>query len=143
MTSSLKMTSAAMVEFLEKEFPQYVGEVCEVENDYSLLRQPINETHLRPGGTVSGPTLMTLADVALYVAILSKIGPVALAVTTDFTIHFLNKPRSDRAIMAKASLLKQGRRLVIGEVELYSEGEAECVAHVVATYSIPPNTTQN
>lgn len=138
MTSSLKMTREAMVEFLETEFPQYVGEVCEVENDFSLLRQPINESHLRPGGTVSGPTLMTLADVALYVAILSKIGPVALAVTTDFTIHFLNKPRSDRAIMAKASLLKLGKRLVIGEVELYSEGEAEIVAHVVATYSVPP-----
>lgn len=138
MTSSLKMTRQAMEVFLQEEFPQYVGEVCEVENDYSLLRQPINETHLRPGGTVSGPTLMTLADVALYVAILSKIGPVALAVTTDFTIHFLNKPRSDRAIMAKASLLKLGKRLVIGEVNLYSEGESESVAHVVATYSIPP-----
>lgn len=138
MTSSLKMSRQAMVAFLQEEFPQYVGEVCEVENDYSLLRQPISETHLRPGGTVSGPTLMALADVALYVAILSKIGPVALAVTTDFTIHFLNKPRSDRAIMAKASLLKLGKRLVIGEVNLYSEGESESVAHVVATYSIPP-----
>lgn len=138
MTSSLKMTRQAMVEFLHKEFPQYIGEVCEVEEHYSLLRQPINESHLRPGGTVSGPTLMTLADVALYVAILSKIGPVALAVTTDLTIHFLNKPRADRAMMAKARLLKQGKRLIIGEVELYSEGEAEIVAHVVATYSVPP-----
>lgn len=138
MTSSLKMTREEMIEFLQREFPQYVGEVCEVEEDYSLLRQPINDSHLRPGGTVSGPTLMALADVALYVAILSKIGPVALAVTTDFTIHFLNKPRSDRAIMAKASLLKLGKRLVIGEVDLYSEGEAESVAHVVATYSVPP-----
>ncbi len=137
MTSPLKMNCQAMVEFLQQEFPQYIGEVCEIEEDYSLLRQPINESHLRPGGTVSGPTLMTLADVALYVAILSKIGPVALAVTTDLTIHFLNKPRADRAIMAKARLLKQGKRLVIGEVELYSEGEAELVAHVVATYSVP------
>ncbi|SFX38617.1 PaaI family thioesterase [Marinospirillum alkaliphilum] len=138
MTSSLKMTREEMITFLQQEFPQYVGEVCEVEDQYSLLRLPINDSHLRPGGTVSGPTLMALADVALYVAILSKIGPVALAVTTDFTIHFLNKPRADRAIMAKASLLKLGKRLVIGEVNLYSEGEAESVAHVVATYSIPP-----
>lgn len=138
MTSSLKMTRQEMVEFLHQEFPQYLGEVCEVENDYSLLRQAVNENHLRPGGTVSGPTLMTLADVALYVAILSKIGPIALAVTTDFTIHFLNKPRSDRAIMAKASLLKLGKRLVVGEVKLYSEGEDDIVAHVVATYSVPP-----
>lgn len=140
MTSALKMTRQALTEFLHKEFPQYIGEVCEVEADYSLLRQPINKSHLRPGGTVSGPTLMALADVALYVAILSKIGPVALAVTTDLTIHFLNKPRADRAMMAKARLLKQGKRLIIGEVELYSEGEAEIVAHVVATYSVPPIT---
>lgn len=137
MSDCLKMTRDDLVAFLLKEFPQYVGEVCEVENDYSLLRQPIDETHLRPGGTVSGPTLMALADVALYVAILSKIGPIALAVTTDFTIHFLNKPRADRAIMAKASLLKQGKRLVIGEVALFSEGEEDLVAHVVATYSVP------
>ncbi|HKM14651.1 MAG TPA: PaaI family thioesterase [Marinospirillum sp.] len=140
MTSALKMTHQALAEFLHKEFPQYIGEVCEVAENYSLLRQPINESHLRPGRTVSGPTLMALADVALYVAILSKIGPVALTVTTDLTIHFLNKPRSDRAIMAKASLLKQGKRLIIGEVELYSEGEEDIVAHVVATYSVPPIT---
>ena len=140
-TSSIKMNRQAMISFLQTEFPQYVGEVCEVEEDYSLLRQPIDQTHLRPGGTVSGPTLMALADVALYVAILSKIGTVALAVTTDFTIHFLNKPRADRAIMAKASLLKQGKRLVIGEVALYSEGETDLVAHVVATYSVPPAPT--
>lgn len=141
MTSRLKMTRQEMITFLENEFPQYVGEVSEITEDYSLLRQPVNETHLRPGGTVSGPTLMALADVALYVAILSKIGPVALAVTTDFTIHFLNKPRSDSAIMARASLLKLGKRLVIGEVELYSEGTTEIVAHVVATYSVPPAPT--
>lgn len=138
MTSSLKMNKQEMVEFLQQEFPQFLGEVSTIEENFSLLRQPIDASHLRPGGTVSGPTLMFLADVALYVAILSKIGPVALTVTTDLTIHFLNKATSDAAMMAKAKILKLGKRLVIGEVELYSEGCDDLVAHVVATYSIPP-----
>ncbi|MDR9468065.1 PaaI family thioesterase [Marinospirillum sp.] len=139
MSSSLKMNRKEMIAFLEQEFPQYLGEVSQVEEDYSLLRLPVDTSHLRPGGTVSGPTMMALADVALYVALLSKIGPVALAVTTDFTCHFLNKPKSDKALMAKARLLKQGKRLIIGEVELYSEGDTETlVAHVVASYSVPP-----
>ncbi|SFC33083.1 uncharacterized domain 1-containing protein [Marinospirillum celere] len=141
MTSPLKMNREEMILFLEKEFPQYLGEITEVAEAYSLLRLPVDTSHLRPGGTVSGPTMMALADVAIYVALLSKIGPVALAVTTDFTCHFLNKPQADKALMAKARLLKQGKRLIIGEVELYSEGDAETlVAHVVASYSVPPKT---
>jgi len=138
MSNQLKMSREEMVTFLEKEFPQYVGEVVEVEPAHSLLRLPVDQEHLRPGGTVSGPTMMALADVALYVAILSKIGPVALAVTTDFTCHFLNKPQSGAALLAHATLLKQGKRLIIGEVEIFSEGSDEPVAHVVASYSVPP-----
>lgn len=139
MSSPLKMNRKEMLAFLEQEFPQYTGEVTQVEASHSLLRLPVDTSHLRPGGTISGPTIMALADVALYVALLSKIGPVALAVTTDFTCHFLNKPQADKALMAKARLLKQGKRLIIGEVELYSEGDAETlVAHVVASYSVPP-----
>jgi uncharacterized protein (TIGR00369 family) len=139
MTSPLQMSREDMIAFLEKEFPQYLGEVTEVAEDYSLLRLPVDTSHLRPGGTVSGPTMMALADVAIYVALLSKIGPVALAVTTDFTCHFLNKPKAEAALMARARLLKQGKRLIIGEVELYSEGDTETlVAHVVASYSVPP-----
>lgn len=138
MSSSLKMNLEQMTEFLAKEFPQSTSELVEITEDYAILQQPINTSHLRPGGTVSGPTLMTLADVAMYVVLLSKIGPVALAVTTDLTIHFLNKPEADKPIMAKAKLLKLGKRLAIGEVELYSQGQTQPVAHVVATYSVPP-----
>lgn len=138
MNSAIKMSREQMTAFLEKEFPQYIGEVLEVEPAHSLLRLAVSEEHLRPGGTVSGPTMMALADVALYVAILSKIGPVALAVTTDFTCHFLNKPQAGAALLAHATLLKQGKRLVIGEVEIFSEGSDDPVAHVVASYSVPP-----
>lgn len=138
MPSSLKLNREAMIEFLAKEFPQSTSEVVEITKDYALLKQEINASHLRPGGTVSGPTLMTLADVAMYVVLLSKIGPVALAVTTDLTIHFLNKPEADQPIMAKAKLLKLGKRLAIAEVEMYSQGSTELVAHVVGTYSVPP-----
>lgn len=137
--SSLKMNEEQMRSFLAQEFPQSTSQVVEINEDFALLKQPIDESHLRPGGTVSGPTLMTLADVAMYVVLLSKIGPVALAVTTDLTIHFLNKPTAGKDIIAKASLLKLGKRLAIGEVELFSEGETQPVAHVVATYSVPPS----
>lgn len=134
---SLVMNAAQLSAFLAREFPQFSCDILEVSEQEAVIRQSIDASHLRPGGTVSGPTMMALADVALYVAILAKIGPVALAVTTDFTCHFLNKPAADQALVAKARLLKQGKRLVIGEVNLYSENRPEAVAHVVATYSVP------
>lgn len=140
MPKELSMHLQQMVTFLQEEFPQFQGEVCDVQPDFCLLRQPINAAHLRPGGTVSGPTLMALADVALYVALLAKIGPVALAATTDFTIHFLNKPQANQDLMAKAYLIKLGKRLAIGEVELYSAQTTRLVAKAVGTYSIPPAT---
>ncbi|WP_240775934.1 PaaI family thioesterase [Nitrincola schmidtii] len=134
---NLKMNVQELSVFLVREFPQFQCEILAVTADEAVVKQRINESHLRPGGTVSGPTMMALADVALYVAILSRIGPVALAVTTDFTCHFLNKPEANKDLIAKASLLKLGKRLVIGEVSVFSEGQSEPVAHVVATYSIP------
>ena len=135
---NLKMNVEELSTFLAREFPQFQCEIIAVTADVAVVKQMINDSHLRPGGSVSGPTMMALADVALYVAILSKVGPVALAVTTDFTCHFLNKPEANKDLVAKASLLKLGKRLVIGEVSVFSEGESEPVAHVVATYSIPP-----
>ena len=140
MSTPLKMNREQLADFLTREFPQYSAELLEVEASHSRLRLPVNDEHLRPGGTISGPTMMALADVALYVAILSKIGPVALAVTTDFTCHFLNKPQAGKALLAQATLLKQGKRLVIGEVEIFSEGSDSPVAHVVASYSVPPRS---
>ena len=93
--------------------------------------------HLRPGGTISGPSMFTLADLALYVAILHEIGRVKLAVTTNLSINFLRKPPPSD-ILAQARLLKLGKRLAVGEVELFSAAEPDMVAHVTATYSIPP-----
>lgn len=97
----------------------------------------IGREHLRPGDTVSGPTLMALADVAMYAALLGEIGLVPLAVTTNLNINFLRRP-AQRDVIAKATLLKVGKRLAVGEVMLFSDGDKEPVAHVTCTYSIPP-----
>jgi uncharacterized protein (TIGR00369 family) len=92
--------------------------------------------HLRPGGTISGPSMFTLADLALYVAILHEIGRVSLAVTTNVSINFLRKPEPVD-LVAEAKLVKLGKRLAVGEVGLYSKGKTDLVAHAVGTYSIP------
>jgi uncharacterized protein (TIGR00369 family) len=101
------------------------------------IRRRFSEKSLRPGGTISGPTLMGLTDFAMYVAVLASVGPVPLAVTTNLNINFLRKP-TPRDLIAKARLIKLGKRLAVGEVEIYCEGEDEMVAHATTTYSIPP-----
>ena len=101
------------------------------------IRRKFNEKSLRPGGTISGPTMMGLTDFAIYVAILASVGPVPLAVTTNLNINFLRKP-AQRDLIAAARLIKLGKRLAVGEVEIYSDGEDEMVAHATSTYSIPP-----
>jgi uncharacterized protein (TIGR00369 family) len=104
----------------------------------SRVRQAYSEGSVRPGGTISGPTMMALADFAMYVAVLAGIGPVALAVTTNLNINFLRKPaRCD--LLAEARLLKLGKRLAVGEVTIRSDGDESPVAHVTSTYSIPPH----
>lgn len=129
--------------FLSREFPQNTCIVENIGEGTSVLRQKIGHEHLRPGGTVSGPTLMSVADCAAYVAILGKVGEVALAVTTSLNINFLRKPSADRDIIGRCQLLKAGKRLMVCEISLYSEGLSEPVAHVTATYSIPPNLSQH
>lgn len=124
--------------FMRESFPQAKVEVLEIGNMRATLRQQIDDSHLRPGGTVSGPTLMGLADAALYVAILGEIGLVALAVTTNLNINFLRKPSAERALIAECRLIKLGKVLAVGEVSVFSEGIDEPVAHVTGTYSIPP-----
>jgi acyl-coenzyme A thioesterase PaaI-like protein len=124
--------------FLAEEFPQGNCIVQDVGNGGATVVRHIGPDDLRPGGTVSGPVMMGLADVALYVAILGEIGIVPLAVTTSLTINFLRKPVANKNIVAICKLLKIGRSLAIGEVVLHSEGVAEPVAHAVGTYSIPP-----
>jgi uncharacterized protein (TIGR00369 family) len=133
------MTAAAVEEFLAREFPQIDGSFAieAVGPLSSRVRSFFNEGQLRPGGTISGSTMMALADVALYVAILANIGPVALAVTTNLTFNFLRKPkRAD--LIGECRLLKLGKSLAVGEVAIRSDGAADLVAHATGTYSLPP-----
>ena len=127
-----------IAEFLAREFPQSKCIVDSVDESGATVRHPVGVAELRPGGTVAGPVLMTVADVAMYVAILGRIGIVPLAVTTSLNINFLRKPAADRAVIGVCTLLKLGRSLVVGEVTLYSQGDDAAVAHAVGTYSIPP-----
>jgi acyl-coenzyme A thioesterase PaaI-like protein len=130
-------TKAEIVEFLATEFPQTRCTVEAVGGRAATIKHQVGLNELRPGGTVAGPVLMAVADVALYVAILGEIGIVPLTVTTNLSINFLRKPSADRDIVGVCKLMKLGRSLAVGEVALYSEGSDEIVAHVVGTYSIP------
>ncbi len=127
-----------LIQFLAREFPQNKCTVEEVGPMSATVRMEVGEAELRPGGTVSGPVLMTVADVGLYVALLHEIGIVPLAVTTNLNVNFLRKPSADAAILGVCRLLKVGRTLATGEVSLYSEGSDALVAHAVGTYAIPP-----
>lgn len=136
----MSATKAEIIAFMAAEFPQAKCKVEAVSEQGAILSHEIGADELRPGGTVSGPVLMSVADVAIYVAILGRIGIVPLTVTTSLNINFLRKPSADARIIAKCSLLKVGRTLIIGEVSLYSEGSEDIVAHVVGTYSVPPQS---
>ena len=128
--------------FLASVFPQNTTVIEDIGPRASTVRHHIGADELRPGGTVSGPVLMTVADVAMYVAILGEIGLVALAVTTSLNINFLRRPVANCDVIGVCKLLKVGKSLVVGEVNLYSEGDSEPVAHAVGTYSIPPDTSE-
>ena len=133
------MTKEEIIEFLKVEFPQSL-EKCEIvyiTPRGALVNYHIDERDLRPGGTVSGPTMMTVADYALYIAILGELGLVALAVTSNLNINFLRKPAAGRNLRGECRLMKVGKNLVVGEVWVYSEGVDDAVAHVTGTYSIP------
>ena len=134
-------TKAEIIDFLRREFPQNKCLVEDIGNRSATVTHHVDTDHLRPGDTVSGPLLMTVADVAIYVAILGTIGIVPLAVTTSLTINFLRKPAAGKPIVGVCRLLKVGRTLVVGEVSLYSQGNEEVVAHAVGTYSIPPRAS--
>ena len=139
--AAAKMSVAEIEKFLHDEFPQaFRGGDISIESadgQTCLLRQRYNENMLRPGGTVSGPTLMALADCAMYVVLLSAIGPIGLAVTTNLNINFLRKGSPGQDVFAEARLLKLGKRLAVGEVTLLSGTSPDPIAHVTATYSIP------
>lgn len=137
------ITKEDIVAFLHSDFPQNKCLVESVGNHAATIRHKIGLDELRPGGTVSGPVMMAVADVALYVAILGEIGLVPLTVTTSLNINFLRKPSPEKDIIGKCKLIKVGRALAVGEVTLYSEGSDDPVAHAVGTYSIPPKKRIN
>ena len=102
------------------------------------ILMPYSDLLQRPGGTISGPALMALADVTLYGVVMSLIGREELAVTTDLSFHFLSKPKP-KGVVAEGVVLKLGRRLAIGEVAIYAEGEQQPICKAVGSYAIPPS----
>lgn len=137
----LRMQPDELMGFLEEVFPQVAGDFAidrldEMEID---LRLRVAERHLRPGATVSGPSMFALADCAVYMIVLAMIGRQALAVTTNCSIDFMRKPEADRDLIAACRLLKLGRALAVGDVLIRSEGIEAPVARASLTYSIPPS----
>jgi uncharacterized protein (TIGR00369 family) len=137
-----KLTRKELVDLLGAEFPEMFNDksgyaIEKVWHGGCVVRRHFSTGSLRPGGTLSGATMMALADFAVYVAVLASIGWVPLAVTTNLTINFLKKPAA-RDLVATTQLIKLGKRLAVGEVGIRSDGDDELVAHVTSTYSIPP-----
>jgi len=137
-----KLSRKKLIGLLQAEFPQAshaLGSNYAIEKVWHggcRVRRLFHQRALRPGGTISGPVMMGLADFTLYLAVLSAVGWVPLAVTTNLTINFLKKPAA-RDLIAEARLLKLGKRLAVGEVAIRSDGDSDLVAHVTGTYSIP------
>lgn len=136
------LTAEAVAAFLDDEFPQMheggrAFRLVAVGPGQALMRLEPADRHLRPGGTVSGPALFTLADYAAYAAILAHIGPVALAVTTNLTINFLRRPPPG-PLIGNCRILKLGKRLAVVEVAIAPDDDGDIVAHATGTYSIPP-----
>jgi uncharacterized protein (TIGR00369 family) len=135
------LSHAELESFLRTEFPQAFNEtsglaVEEIWHGGARVRQAFRDIFIRPGGTISGPTMMALADVAMYIAVLAAIGPVPLAVTTHLSIDFLRRPAA-ADLVAEAELMKLGKRLAVGTVAIRSAGREDLVAHATSTYSIP------
>ena len=131
------MIAEEIQNFLQKEFTENPLIVESCENRRARLRLEVDQTHLRPGGTVSGPTMMMLADTAVYAAILATMEIVVLAVTTNLNINFLRKPKPNQDLLGDSWLMKVGKRLIVGEVIIFSKNDLEPVAHATCTYSLP------
>lgn len=136
----IKMDVDALQAFLVEVFPQVHAEfqVLEITPTGVRVKLVTADHHLRPGGTVSGPTMFALADVGMYLAVLSRIGPQALAVTTNCSIDFMRKPAAGVDLICEVVLHKLGRVLAVGDALMYSEGGVVPVARASLTYAIPP-----
>jgi uncharacterized protein (TIGR00369 family) len=136
----VQMNVEQLTEFLAQAMPQVAHELMieEVDDHRVRTRLRVGDQHLRPGGTVSGPSIFMLADVSVYLAVLAMIGPEALAVTTSCSMDFMRKPAAGTDMIAECRLLKLGKVLAVGEVLIFSEGITAPVARASLTYSIPP-----
>jgi len=137
---TLSMDADEIQAYISQIFPQVAGygfNVEELEFGRILVTMETGPDHLRPGGTVSGPTLFTMADCAAYLLVLAHIGKVSLAVTTSLNINFLDKPEPG-ILQAEATLLKLGKRLVVSGISIGTPARDGLFAHATATYSIPP-----
>jgi uncharacterized protein (TIGR00369 family) len=133
------VTKQQVQAFFDEAFEGNDVTVEAVGNKQSTLRLKVSKQNLRPGGTVSGPSMMGLADAAIYAAIFGELGITAMAVTTNMNINFLQRPSGSKDLLANCLLLKVGKSLVVGEVTIRSEGADAPVAHAVGTFAIPPN----
>lgn len=134
-----RMNVDELYDFLRSHFPEADGfcVIDQLEEDALDVRLPFRREYLRPGATISGPAMMSLADTAAYLLILAMIGPVALAVTTSLNINFMRKP-SPEELRARARMLKLGRQLAVVEVHIHGTSSPALVAQATVTYSIPP-----
>ena len=137
---TIKMDREELQAFLDRDFPQVAGDfrIGETRPGRITVWMDVTEKHLRPGGTVSGPSMFALADVSVYLAILSMVGKRPLAVTTNCSIDFMRRPAADAPLRSEARMLKLGRVLAVGDVLIFSEGMEAPVARATLTYSIPP-----
>ncbi len=134
----LKFTAEELAAYVDEVFPQVAGrfDILDLEPGCIRLRMRATEADLRPGGTVSGPAMVMLADCAFYFALLGVIGRVPLAVTTNCAIDFMRKP-APGGLTAEARILKLGRALAVGDALLYAGGQPSPIARASLTYSIP------
>lgn len=137
---TLKMSVAELSKFMAAEFPQVAQDfsIEDVRPMHLSLRLKVDDRHLRPGGTVSGPAIFALADVGMYLAVLAMIGPEALAVTTSCSMDFMRKPAAGSDLIADVRVLKLGRVLAVGDALIRSDGAPAPAARASLTYSIPP-----
>lgn len=137
---ALVLNAEEVMGYLEEVFPQVQGDfaIDDLQEGRALVRLQVAERHLRPGGTVSGPSMFGLADCAVYALLLGMIGRKALAVTTSCSIDFMRKPAANTDLIAEARMLKLGRALAVADVLIRSDGQEAAVARASLTYSIPP-----
>ena len=136
-----KISAEAFSAIITTELPWAAAlniRVDSIQSGEAVMRLPYHQDSVRPGGTISGPHMMLLADACMYAVVLSVLGPGTLAVTTNLNINFLRKPR-ESDLIAEGRIIKLGKRLAVLDVAIHSEAEEKLVAHATGTYSIPPH----